>query len=82
MASGGIYSYLTNYGNRLDETLLVTKSNEMPVTIELLELIKTKYFKNKMPKKLDGIQDLIYENYWWFEDEYDKYYYKIEKELC
>ncbi len=82
MASGGIHSYLTNYGNRLDETLLAAKSKEKPVTIELLELIKTKYFKNKMPKKLDEIEDLIYENDWWFEEEYDQYYYEIEKELC
>lgn len=82
MASGGLHSYLTSYGHRLEETLAAAKHREKPVTVELLELIKTKYFKGKMPKKIETIENRIFKNDWWFEEEYEQYYYKIEKELC
>lgn len=82
MASGGIHSYLTYYGHRLDETLAAAKRSEKPVTCKLLELIKTKYFKGEMPKNPDKIEDVILKNDWWFEEEYDQYYYEIEKEFC
>ncbi len=82
MASGGIHSYLTCYGDRFEETLSAAKRKEKSVTVELLELIKTKYFKNEMPKKLEKIENIIDKNDWWFEEEYDQYYYEIEKELC
>jgi hypothetical protein len=82
MASGGLHAYLTSYGHRLEETLAAAKNKEKPLTAELLELVKTKYFKGKMPKKLETIENRIFKNDWWFEEEYDKYYYKIEKELC
>ena len=82
MASGGIHAYLTSYGHKLEETLEAAKRKEKPCTVKLLELIKTKYFKGKMPKKLETIEDKIYKNDWWFEEEYDEFYYEIEKELC
>lgn len=82
MASGGLHAYLTSYGHRLEETLAAAKNKEKPLTAELLELVKTKYFKGKMPKKLKTIENRILKNDWWFEEEYDKYYYDIEKELC
>lgn len=82
MASGGLHAYLTSYGHRLEETLAAAKNKEKPLTAELLELVKTKYFKGKMPKKLETIENRIFKNDWWFEEEYDKYYYEIEKELC
>lgn len=82
MASGGIHAYLTGYGHRLEETLMAAKHREKPVTVEFLELIKTKYFKGKMPKKIETIENIIYKNDWWFEEEYDQYYCEIEKELC
>lgn len=82
MASGGIHAYLTNYGNKLEETLAAAKCREKSVTVELLELIKTKYFKGKIPKKTEMIENIIDKNDWWFEEEYDQYYYEIEKELC
>ena len=82
MASGGIHAYLTSYGHKLEETLAAAKRQEKTFTVELLELIKTKYFKGKMPKKLKTIEDKIYKNDWWFEEEYDEFYYEIEKELC
>ncbi|MBR5246729.1 MAG: hypothetical protein IKV25_05095 [Clostridia bacterium] len=82
MASDGLHAYLTSYGHRLEETLAAAKNKEKPLTAELLELIKTKYFKGKMPKKLETIENRIFKNDWWFEEEYDKYYYEIEKELC
>ena len=82
MASGGIHAYLTNYGHRLEETLAVAKRREKPVTVELLELIKTKYFNGEMPKNIEAIENIIDKNDWWFEEEYDQYYYDIEKELC
>lgn len=82
MASGGIHAYLTNYGHRLEETLAVAKRREKPVTVELLELIKTKYFNGEMPKNIETIENIIDKNDWWFEEEYDQYYYDIEKELC
>lgn len=82
MASDGIHAYLTSYGHKLEETLAAAKRQEKTFTVELLELIKTKYFKGKMPKKLETIESKIYKNDWWFEEEYDQYYYKIEKELC
>ena len=82
MASGGLHSYLTSYGHRLEETLAAAKRREKHVTVKLLELIKTKYFKGKMPKKLETIENRIFKNDWWFEEEYDQYYYEIEKELC
>lgn len=82
MASGGIHAYLTSYGHLLERTLEIAKSKEKPITVKLLELIKTKYFKGEMPQKLVTIENLIDKNDWWFEEEFDKYYYKIEKELC
>ena len=36
----------------------------------------------KMPEKIETIENIIFKNDWWFEEEYDKYYYEIEKELC
>lgn len=80
MASGGIHAYLTNYGNRLEETLAAAKRNNKPLTVELLELIKTKYFNGEMPNKIEAIENKIFDNDWWFEEEYDEYYYKIELE--
>lgn len=82
MASGGIHSYLSCYGHKLEETLVAAKHKEKNVTVELLELIKTKYFKGKMPQKVETIEDIILKNDWWFEEEYDKYYSEIEQELC
>jgi len=82
MASGGIHAYLTNYGNKLEETLAAANCREKSVTVELLELIKTKYFKGKIPKKTEMIENIIDKNDWRFEEEYDQYYYEIEKELC
>ena len=82
MASGGIHAYLTGYGHLLERTLEMAKLAKKPVTVELLELIKTKYFKGEMPQKLITIENIIDKNDWWFEEEYDQYYYKIEKELC
>ena len=82
MALGGLHAYLTSYVHRLEETLAAAKNKEKPLTAELLELVKTKYFKGKMPKKLKTIENRILKNDWWFEEEYDKYYYDIEKELC
>lgn len=82
MASGGIHAYLSNYGHLLEKTLEIAKSKGKLVTVELLELIKTKYFGGEMPKNIETIEDLIDENGWWFEEEYDQYYYDIEKELC
>ena len=82
MASGGIHAYLTSYGHKLEETLAAAKRQEKTFTVELLELIKTKYFKGKMPKKLETIESKIYKNDWWFEEEYDEFYSEIEKELC
>ncbi|MBP3677192.1 MAG: hypothetical protein J6I97_02485 [Agathobacter sp.] len=52
------------------------------MTVELLELIKTKYFNGDMPKEIETIEDIVIKNDWWFEEEYDQYYYEIEKELC
>lgn len=80
MASGGIHAYLTSYGNRLEETLAAAKQNNKTLTVELLELIKTKYFNGKMPNKLEIIENKIFDNDWWFEEEYDEYYYRIELE--
>lgn len=80
MASGGIHAYLTNFGHRLDDTIGAAKRQEKALTIELLELIKDKYFDGKMPKTLDEIENRIYKNDWWFEQEYDEYYYRIELE--
>ena len=82
MGSGGIHAYLTSYGHLLERTLEMARSKEKPITVELLELIKTKYFKGEMPKKLSAIENIIDKNDWWFEEEFDQYYYKIEKELC
>ena len=82
MASGGIHAYLTSYGHLLERTLKMATSKEKTVTVELLQLIKTKYFKGEMPQKLVTIENIIDKNDWWFEEEYDQYYYKIEKELC
>lgn len=82
MASGGIHAYLTNYGNKLEDTLAAAKRRKASATIELLELIKAKYFKGQIPKKIEEIESLILKNDWRFEEEYDKYYYRIEKELC
>ena len=82
MASGGIHAYLTSYGHLLERTLGMARSKEKTVTVELLELIKTKYFKGEMPQKLVTIENIIDKNDWWFEEEYDQYYYEIEKELC
>ena len=82
MASGGIHAYLTNYGYLLERTLEMARSKEKTVTVELLELIKTKYFKGDIPQKLTTIENIIDKNDWWFEEEYDQYYYQIEKELC
>lgn len=82
MGSGGIHAYLTSYGHLLERTLEMARAKEKPVTVELLELIKTKYFKGEMPKKLSAIENIIDKNDWWFEEEFDQYYYKIEKELC
>ena len=82
MASGGIHAYLTNYGHLLERTLEMARSKEKTVTVELLELIKTKYFKGDIPQKLTTIENIIDKNDWWFEEEYDQYYYEIEKELC
>ena len=82
MASGGIHAYLTSYGHLLERTLGMARSKEKTVTVELLELIKTKYFKGEMPQKLVTIENIIDKNEWWFEEEYDQYYYEIEKELC
>ena len=45
MGSGGIHTYLTSYGHLLERTLEMARSKEKPITVELLELIKTKYFK-------------------------------------
>lgn len=82
MASGGVHAYLTCYGHRLEETLAAAKHKEKYITVELLELIKTKYFKGKMPKKVETIENIILKNDWWFEEEFENYYYEIEKELC
>ena len=82
MGSGGIHAYLTSYGHLLERTLEMARSKEKPITVELLELIKTKYFKGEMPEKLSAIENIIDKNDWWFEEEFDQYYYKIEKELC
>ena len=82
MASGGIHAYLTSYGHLLERTLKMAKSREKLATAKLLELIKIKYFNGKMPKKLTKIENIIDKNDWWFEEEYDQYYYEIEKELC
>lgn len=82
MGSGGLHAYLTYYGHRLEETLDAAKRKEKKVTVELLELIKTQYFKGKMPTKVETIENIILKNDWWFEEEDDKYYYEIEKELC
>lgn len=82
MASGGIHSYLCSYGHRLEETLVAAKHKGKNVTVELLELIKTKYFNGKMPQKAEIIENILLKNDWWFEEEYDKYYYVIEEELC
>ena len=82
MASGGIHAYLTYYGHKLEETLAVAKRREKHMTVELLELIKTKYFNGDMPKEIETIEDIVIKNDWWFEEEYDQYYYEIEKELC
>ena len=82
MASGGIHAYLTSYGHLLERTLGMARSKEKTVTVELLELIKTKYFKGEMPQKLVTIENIIDKNDWWFEEEYDQYYYEIEKDLC
>ncbi len=82
MASGGVHAYLTCYGHRLEETLSAAKHKEKYITVELLELIKTKYFKGKMPKKVETIENIILKNDWWFEEEFENYYYEIEKELC
>lgn len=82
LGSGGIHSYLVSYGHRLEQTLVAAKRLNKPKTAELLELIKVKYFNNEMPKKLEEIEKIIYKNDWWFEEEYDEYYYDIEKELC
>lgn len=82
MSSGGIHAYLTSYGHLLERTLKMARAKEKPVTVDLLELIKTKYFKGEMPQKLATIENIIDKNDWWFEDEFDQYYYEIEKELC
>lgn len=82
MGSGGIHAYLTSYGHLIERTLEMARSKEKPITVELLELIKTKYFKGEMPEKLSAIENIIDKNDWWFEEEFDQYYYKIEKELC
>ena len=82
MASGGIHAYLMSYGHLFERTLEMANAKGKIVTVELLELIKEKYFKGNMPKKLSTIENLIDKNDWWFEEEYDKYYYEIEKELC
>ncbi len=82
MGSGGIHAYLTSYGHLLERTLEMARSKEKPITVELLELIKTKYFKGEMPEKLSAIENIIDKNDWWFEEEFDQYYYEIEKELC
>lgn len=82
MASGGIHSYLCSYGHRLEETLVAARHKGKNVTVELLELIKTKYFNGKMPQKAETIENILLKNDWWFEEEYDKYYYEIEEELC
>ena len=82
MASGGIHAYLTSYGHLLERTLKMAKSREKLATAKLLELIKIKYFNGKIPKKLTKIENIIDKNDWWFEEEYDQYYYEIEKELC
>ena len=82
MGSGGLHPYLTYYGDRLEETLAAAKRKEKTKTVELLELIKTKYFKGKMPKDIQTIEEIIMENDWWFEDEDEEYYEAIEDELC
>ena len=82
MGSGGIHAYLTSYGHLVERTLEMARSKEKSFTVELLELIQTKYFNGKMPKKLSTIENIIDKNDWWFEEEFDQYYYEIEKELC
>ena len=82
MGSGGLHPYLTYYGDRLEETLEAAKRKNKSKTVELLELIKTKYFKGKMPKDIQKIEDIIMKNDWWFEEEDEKYYDDIEDELC
>ena len=82
MGSGGIHAYLTSNGHLLERTLEMGRSKGKPITVELLELIKTKYFKGEMPQKLATIENIIDKNDWWFEEEFDQYYYEIEKELC
>ena len=56
MGSGGIHSYLTSYGHLLERTLEMARLKEKSITVELLELIKTKYFKGEMPQKLATIE--------------------------
>lgn len=82
LGSGGLHPYLTYYGDRLEETLEAAKRKGKTKTVELLELIKTKYFKGKMPKDIQTIEDIIMENDWWFEAEDEEYYEAIEEELC
>ena len=82
LGSGGLHSYLTYYGDRLEETLEAAKRKNKSKTVELLELIKTKYFKGQMPKDVQIIEDIIMENDWWFEEEDEEYYDDIEDELC
>lgn len=81
MASGGIHAYLTNYGHRLESTLAAAQKADKPITAELLKLLKNKYFNGKMPENIETIENTILKNDWWFEEEYDEYYCKIEQEL-
>lgn len=82
LGSGGLHPYLTYYGDRLEETLAAAKRKGKTKTVELLELIKTKYFKGEMPKDIQTIEDIILKNDWWFEEEDEEYYDEIEDELC
>lgn len=82
IGSGGVHSYLTSYGHRLEETLAAAEHNGKTITVEFLKMIKTKYFGGKMPEKLEKINEIIFENDWWFEEEFDQYYSHIEDELA
>lgn len=81
MASGGLHSYLCSYGDRLEETLVAAKNNGMTKTLELLGLVKTKYFNGNIPTDINTIEDILMGNDWWFEEEDEQYYENIEKEL-
>ena len=77
--SGGFESYLSSYGNYFDRTVKAAQTIGLNELVELLEKIKSIFPKEKIPKSVERIENVIMKKDLNFEEVDEEFYDKMNQ---